>query len=94
MPRRSRQIAREDAVEPFADIDPSENHGTINENNRVTMLHKATGNYKKEYIYFKPNLHVNSMLKEAVHIVKIRNNMRYLENYIVSFLLMSAKEGI
>ena len=34
------------------------------------------------------------MLKEAVHIVKIRNNIRYLENYIVGFLLISAKEGI
>ena len=46
MPRRSRRVAREDVVEPFIDVDPSENHGTINESNGVTMLHKATGNLK------------------------------------------------
>ena len=46
MPRRSRQLAREDVVKLFVDVDLSENHGAINESNGVTMLHKATGNLK------------------------------------------------
>ena len=94
MPRRSRRIAQVEVVEPFADINPLENHGARNETNGVTISHNATVNCEKKYTSFEPNLQVNLMSKEAIHIVKTQNDTQYLENYIVSFLLMSAKEGI
>ena len=56
MPWRSRQIAREEVLDLFVDVEPVENHGIINETIGLTMLHKATGDDKKDYSSFEPNL--------------------------------------
>ena len=94
MPRRSRQLARQEAIDPFIDAEPLENHGASDEVIGTTMLHKATGDYNKDYTSYESNLQDNLMLREAVRILKSRNDPRYLENYIVGFLLMSVKAGI
>ena len=94
MLRRSRRIAREEVLDPFVDAEPVENHGASNETISMTMLHKAIGDNKKDYSSFEPNLQDNSMLKEAMSILKTRKNTRYLENCIIGFLLMSVKAGI
>ena len=56
MLRRSQRIAHEEVIDSFADAEPLENHGTINETIRLTMLHKATGDVKKDYSSFELNL--------------------------------------
>ena len=58
------------------------------------MLYKATGDFKKDSSSFEPNLQDNSMLREAVNIVKTQKDTRYLENYILGFLLMLVEAGI
>ena len=94
MPRRSQWIAREEVIDPFTDAEPLENHGTISETIRLTMLHKITRDAKKDSSSFEPNLQDNSMLREAINILKSWKDMRYLDNYILGFLLMSVKVGI
>ena len=94
MLRRSRQIVRKAVIDPFVDIELLENYSTRIDTIGVMILHKAIGDFKKNYTSFEPNLHNNSILREAVHIVKTRNDTRYLENYILGFLLMSVKVGI
>ena len=49
MPRRSRRVARQEAPDPFIDVEPLENHGTGKEVLGITMFHKATGNKEADY---------------------------------------------
>ena len=56
MPRRLQQVAHEEVIDPFIDVELLENYGTINETIGVTMLYKAIGDFKKDYSSFEPNL--------------------------------------
>ena len=56
IPRRSQWIVREEVIYSFVDAEPLENHRTINETIRLIMLHKATGDAKKDSSSFESNL--------------------------------------
>ena len=80
MPRRSRRIDGQAIFEPFVETEPLQNHDTNDEIMRVTMLHEAMGNLDFNCIMLEPNPHNNSMLEEAVQVLKCRNDSRCLEN--------------
>ena len=58
------------------------------------MLHVATGNNNVNYDKFGPTAKGNIMLKEAFRVLKHKKETRRSQNYVASFLLMPAKDGI
>ena len=56
MLKRLQRIACKEAIDLFADVELLENYRTRNKIIEVTMLYKATGDFKKDYSLFKPNL--------------------------------------
>ena len=56
MPRRLQWIAREEVIDIFVDTEPLENHRTINETIRLTILHKGMEDFKKDSSSFESNL--------------------------------------
>ena len=93
LPRRSRRAAGQNPVDAFVDVHRAE-EGAINTTG-VSMLHVATSPVKGNFSRFDEGVE-NGMLKEAVDVLKQRNEPRYLENFIVGYLLnqISAKRGI
>ena len=86
LPRRSRIISGMNPIDPPDDPNDME---------CVSMFHIATNDVSRNFSRFDDGLK-NGMLKEAVDIVRDRNEIRCWENFIVGHLLnyMSAKNCI
>ena len=91
--RRSRRIAGREPSANFVDVEPLENHGTMD--SEVSLLHLALDAKSEDADKFEPTCGDSPMLQEDINAQKSRNNTRFLENYVRGFMLnqMSSQAG-
>ena len=78
----------------FVDVEPLQNHGTID--SEVSLLHLALDAKSEDAEKFESTCGENPMLQEAINVQKSRNENRFLKNYVTCFMLnqMSSKTGM